>query len=256
MKALLRTLRISWRTLLLFAHILLGIILTLLFVNRDLPPGSRASRLTLWWHARACGIFGASLQRHGEINPGTTLYVCNHISWFDIPALGSQLPAHFLSKDEVARWPVVGWFATRTGTLYIRRGASGAAQRSMNEIRDTLQQGGNVILFAEGTTSDGSTVRRFHSRLLQAAIDAGAQVQPVAITYPHPQGVHPHAPFLDDTNLAESAGGIMGGEPMQVRIECLAPVNAADYGRNQLASICEAQIREVVERVYRQGRKD
>lgn len=250
MGKILRTLRISRRTALLTVHVLIGIVLALLFVNRELVPGSRASRLTLWWHGRACRIFGAKVSISGDVNKAPTLFVSNHISWFDIPALGACLSAHFLSKDEVAAWPVVGWFAARTGTLYIRRGAKGASQRSTEDIRNALSQGGNVILFAEGTTSDGRSVRKFHSRLMQAAIDAGADVQPLAITYPHELGVHPYAPFIDDTNLAESAGGIMGGPPMQVNIMMMPAFNATNYSRDQLAQMCEQQVRAQVERAH------
>jgi len=243
----LKPVRIIWRFILLLLHVLTGFILAVPFVNKSIRPGSFAATLTLWWHRRVCNIFGVQVQVEGAMNSTPTLFVVNHISWFDIPALGSRIPVHFLSKDEVNSWPIIGWLAQRTGTLFIKRGARGAAQQSIDDIRQVLQQGNHVIIFPEGTTTDGNSVRRFHSRLLQAAIDAGAQVQALALTYPHPSGVHPKAPFIGDTQLLESTLGMMSERRMDVGIHFLSSIDASQYNRDQLAQMTEDEIRHMVE---------
>jgi lyso-ornithine lipid O-acyltransferase len=242
-----KPLRIGWRFLLLIIHIFTGLFLAIPFLKNKIHPGTFAATLTLWWHARICRIFGVQRKVYGEINQTPTLFVVNHISWFDIPALGSTLPVHFLSKDEVNSWPLIGWLATKTGTLYIKRGCRESAQQSMNDIREALENNGHVILFPEGTTSDGTSLKRFHSRLFQAAIDANAQIQPVAIRYPHPDGVHPKAPFIGDTQFLESTLDMMSEANMDVTLHFLKPMNACDFSRDELAQASKKQILEIIQ---------
>lgn len=246
----LRPVRITWRFILLLLHVVTGIILAVPFVNKSVRPGSLAATLTTWWHGRLCNIFGVRVAVSGTMNSLPTLFVVNHISWFDIPALGSRIPVHFLSKDEVNSWPVIGWFAQRTGTLFIKRGARGASQQSIEDIRQVLKKGSHVMIFPEGTTTDGTTVRRFHGRLMQAAIDAGAQIQAIALTYPHPRGVHPNAPFIGDTQLLESTLAMMSERRMDARIRFLDSIDAKSYSRDQLAQMAEDMVRNEVEREH------
>jgi len=246
MKHLKRPVRIGWRMISLILHILLGLLLAALFLRKAIHPGTLASRLTLWWHTGLCKIFGVQCSTLGNINRPATLFVVNHISWFDIPALGSKIPVHFLSKDEINSWPIVGWLARQTGTLYIKRGRRGAAEQSINEITDTLNRGGHVIIFPEGTTTDGTSVRKFHSRLFQAAIDAGAPVQPVALRYPHPDGVHPKAPFIGDTQFLQSTLDMMSEKQMHAELEFLTPIESQGLNRTELAKQCQDRILEAI----------
>jgi len=154
-----------------------------------------------------------------------TLFVMNHISWFDVPVLASQQPLHFLSKAEIKKWPLIGWLANRAGTLFIQRGTHGAAQKSLEEITECLQSGGSVVIFPEGTTTDGTTVKRFHGRLLQSAIDAGVKVQPIALRYPHEDGVNPLVPYIDDMTFMDSLLGLTRASPLEVELTFLTPIS-------------------------------
>jgi len=234
--------RISWRLSLLILHIFTGLFMAIFFLRKVVHPGSLAARFTLWWHQRLCNIFGMRKSVHGNINQQPTLFVINHISWFDIPSLGSSVPVHFLSKDEINSWPLVGWMAEKAGTLFIKRGFKGAAEQSIKDITQALLNGGHVIVFPEGTTTDGSSLARFHSRLFQAAINAKAQVQPIALSYPHPDGVHPKAPFIGDTQFIESLIDMISEKSMDVRLDFLQPVNASEYSRDELAEIAKQLI--------------
>ena len=96
----------------------------------------------------------------GERRP--VVFVSNHSSWLDVPVLGGRLDACFVSKDEVSGWPVVSTVARLGRTVFVsrRRGATGNERDSM---RGRLAAGDNLILFPEGTTSDGSRVMPFRS---------------------------------------------------------------------------------------------
>ena len=256
MKHTVKPIRISWRFLLLILHIFSGLIMAVFFLRNANHPATMAARLTLWWHQRTCKIFAVKVKTFGKINSRPSLFVVNHISWFDIPALGAAVPVHFLSKDEVNSWPIIGWLAGKAGTLFIKRGGHGAAQQSIQDISYALKNGGHVLIFPEGTTSDGQSVKRFHSRLFQAAIEAGAPVQPVALVYPHDEGVHPKAPFIGDTQFLDSTLDMMSESEIQAEIHFLSPIDSTGISRDQLAAVSQQEIQVLVEKLHGISDKD
>ena len=129
----------------------------------------------------ACRCLGLNIHQHGSPSNDTVLFVSNHISWSDIPILGSLAPIRFLSKAEVGQWPLIGWLARQAGTLFIHRGG-GQARRVRGQIIENLQAGENVLVYPEGTTSAGLTVLPFHGLLLRAAPESKTPIQPVTIT--------------------------------------------------------------------------
>jgi len=145
----------------------------------------------------ACRCLGLEVHVHGAQPSGNALYAGNHISWTDIPVLGSLQPVRFLSKSEVAHWPVIGWLARQGGTLFIKRGA-GQARQIKTAIGEKLSAGESVLIFPEGTTSAGLTVLPLHGLLLKAAADSGVPVQPVTISYRRNNHPDHLAPFIGD----------------------------------------------------------
>ncbi|VAW65626.1 Acyl-CoA:1-acyl-sn-glycerol-3-phosphate acyltransferase [hydrothermal vent metagenome] len=225
--------------------------LTLLFMRNGIHNSSIAPRIYLWWNIKLCKIFKAHINIHGLRNNDNkaTLYVMNHISWFDIPVLASQQPLHFLSKAEVRSWPFIGWFANRAGTLFIQRGVSGAASKSLSEITHCLQHGGSVALFPEGTTTDGSSIRKFHGRLLQAAIDAKIEIQPVALRYPYKNGINPYVPYVGEMSFMDSLFGLTQSKPLNIELHFLPPIvqhleHPDAVSRKQLALLAHNAIAE------------
>ncbi len=174
-----------------------------------------------------------------------TLFVANHISWLDILVLGHLVPVHFLSKDEVKNIPIIGWLATRAGTLYIKRGCRISASGSSSEITAVLAQQHNSLIFAEATTTDGH-IKKFHSRLMQSAIDAHAMVQPVAIFYPRkiqnsrgPQAhvieINPVTLFLGDASAGDSFDLISRAPGIDVEVHFLEPIHSKGKTRDEIA---------------------
>ena len=157
-------------------------------------------RLTRWFLARLSGALPFKVEVRGELPQGPHLWVGNHVSWTDIPLLGQLLPISFLSKAEVRTWPLAGWLAHKAGTLFIRRG-SGDSTLLARQLHRHLEAGRQLLIFPEGTTTDGQQVRTFHGRLLTGAIEAGVPLQPVAIRYRRDGEIDLIAPFIGDDDL-------------------------------------------------------
>ena len=114
------------------------------------------------------------------------LFVSNHVSWVDVVVIGSVTPVAFVAKREVASWPLVGVTAKMQRTVFVDRGRRHQTGDAVGEIVKRVASGTSVVLFAEGTSSDGNRVLPFRSALLGAIEDqsgAGILMQPMAITY-------------------------------------------------------------------------
>jgi 1-acyl-sn-glycerol-3-phosphate acyltransferase len=114
---------------------------------------------------------------------GPMLLVSNHISWLDIGVMHAARHCRFVSKADVAHWPLVGTLARGAGTLFIERESRRDAMRVVHQMADALRAGEVLAVFPEGTTGDGTTLLPFHANLLQAAISADAPIQPVALSF-------------------------------------------------------------------------
>lgn len=123
-------------------------------------------------------VEGRPLGRH-------VLFLANHVSWLDILLLAGVSGAAFVSKAEVARWPVIGWLAGLHDTIFVARSERSAVRGQADTLRDALAQGRPVALFPEGTTSGGEHVLPFRASLLASLYPplAAVRVQPVAIDY-------------------------------------------------------------------------
>lgn len=132
---------------------------------------------------------------------GPVLLVSNHQSWLDIPVLHAARHCRFVSKAEIAHWPLVGHLAHAAGTLFVQRSQRRDTQRTVQAMVQALQQGDIVAVFPEGTTSNGRELLPFHGNMLQAAIEANVPVQPVAIAFLEgARGEMSYAPCEADAN--------------------------------------------------------
>ncbi|WP_273428274.1 lysophospholipid acyltransferase family protein [Marinobacter sp.] len=165
----------------------------------------------------ACRCLGFQIRVHGATPERNVLYVSNHISWSDIPILGSLTPILFLSKAEVSDWPIIGWLAQQAGTLFIKRGG-GRARRVRASITEKLQAGESVLVFPEGTTGFGLTVLPFHGLLLGAAADCESLIQPVTISYRRAGRPDHLAPFVGDDAFHSHLVTLLKQPPTQVDV--------------------------------------
>ncbi|WP_343598136.1 1-acyl-sn-glycerol-3-phosphate acyltransferase [Acinetobacter sp.] len=168
------------------------------------PNAPENTRYVQWFCRRLCQVFNIDVQLHGcSAERSPALWVSNHVSWLDIPVLGSGARVFFLAKAEIEQWPLLGKLAKGGGTLFIKRG-SGDSVRIREEITQFLKQGIPVLFFPEATTSDGTYIKRIHGRLLGAAIEAQRPVQIALITYVNQQGeLDQTAPYFGDISFAD-----------------------------------------------------
>lgn len=216
-------LRASFRTLRVFLYLWYGIWLTLRYGSWDgLDQRLHAARRR--WYRRALQWSGVEIESTGRLVDGPALVVANHVSWLDIPVLGTSSDVRFLSKSEIARWPLIGWLARRNGTLFIRRGAH-ESETIIRDITAALRAGQQVAIFPEATTTRGDEVRHFHARLFAAAIESGAPVQPVAFDYGRePDGSPPAASYSGGDRLVPHAWRLLSRENTAVRLHILPPL--------------------------------
>lgn len=155
------------------------------------------------WHGMACMVFNIKVRHVGvprDHDETPTLFVSNHLSYLDIIVMGAHMDAIFVAKSEVADWPIFGFLAKLQKTIFIRR-----TREAMNEskimIGNVLRAGNNVILFAEGTSTDGRSVKPFKAGLLEVMYepDIAAQLQPVAIVLDSVGGKNPDDQTVRDT---------------------------------------------------------
>jgi 1-acyl-sn-glycerol-3-phosphate acyltransferase len=150
-------------------------------------------RLPLIYHGWVIRLMGFRVSVTGERSrQRPTLFVANHVSFVDIEILGALIEGCFISKADVARWPLFGWLAKLQRTVFVDRRVS-STHHQRNAIRDRLEEDENLILFPEGTTGDGNRALPFKSALFSVADYAGAHgplaVQPVSIAYTRLDGM-------------------------------------------------------------------
>jgi len=250
-RAALRPLRYFWRTPLLLLHALIAVPLALAVFNplarRMRVGGERLDhRMTRWWSGRIVRIFGFRVRRIGEPLPGAVLFVANHVSWLDIELMHSERMMCFVAKAEIARWPLIGWLATRAGTIYHQRGSAHSLGAVMERVVARLGEGMAVGIFPEGGTGPGDRVRTFHARIFQVATDAAVRIQPVALCYGDGGRMNLSVPFGAKENFLQNFLRLLGGPSMEASVHFLAPVEASDDGRRQTAEAARVSIAQAL----------
>jgi 1-acyl-sn-glycerol-3-phosphate acyltransferase len=231
------------------AHLVSG----LATIRRAFPRTGRKGRRRLIrrWSARLLALLGVERRTLGDatlLAQAGRLLVANHVSWLDIFVINATHPARFVAKSEIRRWPAIGALVAGVGTLFIERGRRRDTHRINEQLREALTAGELVALFPEGTTSDGSRVLAFHGSLLQAAIDAGGAVVPVAIRYRDAAGRRSSAaPYVGETTFLRSLLAIVAERRTIAEIEILPPLEAAGRTRRELAREAQALIRTALE---------
>lgn len=214
--------------------------------------------LPMFWQGLMCKLFGLQLHIHGKMPAGRPLLlVSNHISWTDILVLGSLGQISFIAKSEVKSWPVFGVFAKLQNTIFIERDQKNKSGAQAEAIATRLQEGDVLVLFAEGTTSDGNHILPFKSSLFGAAKvalldapDGQVLVQPVSIAYTKLHGIamgryhRPVAGWPGNVGLVKHLMGIISAGAIDVEVTFGEPhVVTKATNRKNLAATIETEIR-------------
>lgn len=242
----------------------LGIPLQVLFLRL----GGPYARFPVAYHRLCCRILGLRVVTKGQpVKDRATLFISNHSSYLDIPVLGSLLPTSFVAKTEVGGWPVFGLLARLQRTVFVDRTARHRADEQRDSIAGRLQAGDHLVLFPEGTSSDGNRTLPFKTALFAVAatqVDGKPlTLQPVSVTATHLDGLPlGHAwrslyAWYGDMELPPHLWQLvrLGGR-IQILVEFHPPVSLADFSsRKALADHCWRTVAAGVERAVK-GRED
>jgi 1-acyl-sn-glycerol-3-phosphate acyltransferase len=238
----LRTVVALWRLLCVVGMVLRGLWLAGVVMPRRDAAGRHA--IVQHWSTQMLRCLGVEVRVNGNAAAGAVLMVANHVSWLDIPALHASTPrARFVSKSNIAHWPLLGRLARAGGTLFIERERKRDALRVVHEVAGALRQADAVAVFPEGTTGAGHGVLPFHANLLQAAITTVTAVQPIVLRYSEPgQAVSIAAQYIDDTTLGESLMKVCRARGLVVDVCFLAAEPPGELDRRTLAETLRERI--------------
>lgn len=249
--------------------ILVGLILAplqWLAVRLHLPL---AHTLPLLFHRTALFALGLRVYERGRRPAaGAVLILSNHASWVDICVIGSLLPVVFVAKAEVGTWPVFGSLARLQRTLFVDRTRRSRTAEAVQAMAERIADGDPVVMFAEGTTSDGNRVLPFKTALIGAARDAMAQagdavtLYPLAVTYTHQHGIplgregRPFVAWHGDMALMPHLGRLLQNGGLDAQVEWGEPIAfGPDTDRKAACRAAEQQVRRIVTNALR-GRID
>lgn len=143
------------------------------------------------WARGVAAIVGLRVSIHGEAPRAPFILVSNHLGYLDIITLMSRTPGVFVSRADLAGWPVLGVLARAVDTIFIDRKLRRDVARVNTLIHDVLASGKGVLMFPEGTSSEGREVLPFRSSLLEPAVSNGQAVSYATLSYATPDGAAP-----------------------------------------------------------------
>lgn len=217
-----------------------------------------------WYHRRVCRLLGIRLHIDGVVpRDAPVLLISNHVSWLDIPVISAVAPVSFIAKREVGTWPFVSWLAKLQRSIFIDRTQRADIPKVAARMRARLMQGDTLVLFAEGTSSDGNRVLPFKSSLFAIAAAGGAaaaldqdtearppQVQTLSLVYTHIHGVPLSRAdrnligWYGDMDMGGHAWSLLKAGPIDVVIKVSDPVNLDEFAdRKALTRHAEALVR-------------
>ena len=208
------------------------------------PPREQLPRYIQTFCKKMASSFGVKVVQVERVPQYHGLWVSNHVSWMDIPVVGTVSPAFFLSKAEIGEWPVFGKLAKAGGTLFIERG-SGDAGSVADQITTFLKDGFSVIFFPEATTTSGKKIKRIHGTLLQSAIDAGVPVQPIVIAYVNNDGTLSEAlPYFGKLTMKESIKRVLDSRDVCAYVLPLESINPEGKTKSELTNLLQKRMQD------------
>ena len=208
------------------------------------PPRETLPRYIQTFCRKMAGSFGVKVVAIEPVEQHHGLWVSNHVSWMDIPVVGTLSPAFFLSKAEIGEWPIFGKLAQAAGTVFIERG-SGDAGSVAAQIASFLTEGFSVIFFPEATTTNGKKIKRIHGTLLQAAIDADVPVRPLVIAYVDKDGTLSEAlPYYGKLTMKQSLKKVLDSKDVTAYVLPLEPIDPKGLNKSELTNLLQTRMQE------------
>jgi 1-acyl-sn-glycerol-3-phosphate acyltransferase len=217
-------------------------------VSLRFPRLSKAERLLeiQRWACQLLAILEIEVQSNKPAEADFAgLVVSNHLSWLDILVLQSLMPGTFVAKTEVRRWPVVGYLAHACATIFVDRSSARSARSMVADTASAITQGYAVIVFPEGTSSDGSSLGAFHANIFESAIQARSRVQLLTLRYQDRASGKPAAAahYIDDMTLVSSISRVTASSSIQAQVHIGECLSVLGHTRKSLALHAHARIR-------------
>lgn len=200
-------------------------------------------RRALWLQQAARSVLRCldiEIQFRGE-PPVCGLVVANHLSYLDIVIISAVMPCFFVAKMEIGAWPFFGRAARTGGTIFLDRSSLASAKSVAVQITERLRLPVPVLLFPEGTSTDGSQVLPFHPRLIDPATKAGAPITAAAIRYVIQSGMEERdLCWFDDEPFIRHLWKVLGANGFLAQIKFGEPRIYSD--RRAAARLTHAEI--------------
>lgn len=216
-------------------------------VRRGWGSTKTISHVVRNWNRGVAAIMGLRVRVEGEL-PAVDggLVVSNHLSYLDIIAHGAVLPIRYAAKSEIAGWPLLGWYLGLSRPVWVRRQSKQASQRTLEEFAETMKAGMNLIVYPEGTSTDGkSGILPFKSTAFEAAIMGNAPIIPVLISYKEVEGRQTPC-WYGDMTLVPHVWQMLRFPSIEATVRFLKPIYPEGRQRKELAS----HVREEMLRAY------
>ena len=237
----------------LFVFVIFSIplIFAVLFFGKLIPFFGKW--LPVIFHKLLIWLLSVQIEFEGEINKSNNcnLYISNHISYLDIPILGSNYPLRFVAKSEVEFWPLFGFLAKLARTIFISRNRFDSLNQK-SKIFKSLSSDEKVFIFPEGTTSDGNRVLDFKSSSFSALEGKNLIIQPIVILYSELNGIpinrwlRPVIAWYGDMDLKPHLSALVNLRSIRARLIYLDKVNAKNFSsRKNLCKHLENKIKKV-----------
>jgi 1-acyl-sn-glycerol-3-phosphate acyltransferase len=200
------------------------------------------------WCREVLDVLSIRLNLRGEWPPekvSSVIFVANHVSWVDILVINACRHVRFVAKSEVRQWPLVGWMAARTGTIFLKQTSPRELARVSKSVTASLQRGDCIALFPEGTTTDGSALQTFHSGLIESAIASEALIWPVGISYHRLDGsLDTDITSAGSQSFASSIVNLLARPATRVQLAFTDPVESSVSDRRELTVWCRKAIEQ------------
>ena len=242
---------IFYSKLVLFTVLSALLIVSSVLFGKIIPPIEKW--LPVFFHKMLLWLLSIEVEIVGESNRSRNgnLFISNHLSYLDIPILGSKFPLRFVAKSEVKSWPLFGFLAKKGRSIFIRRNKTESFNQK-NKILDVLSSGEKVFIFPEGTTSDGNRVLKFKSSSFSSVENQNFIIQPIVIVYSDLNGIpinrwlRPMIAWYGDMNLKPHLSKLVGLISIKAKLIYLEPINTQNFdNRKDLSIQLENKIRKV-----------
>ena len=243
--------------LIFYLKLVLFTVVSVMLITLSVLFGKITSSTEKWlpvlFHKMLLWLLSLEVEIVGEINQSnkSNLFISNHLSYLDIPILGSRCPLRFVAKSEVKSWPLFGFLAKKGRSIFIRRNKTDSFQQK-NKILDVLTSGEKVFIFPEGTTSDGNRILKFKSSSFSSVEKQNFIIQPIVIVYSDLNGIpinrwlRPMIAWYGDMDLHPHLYKLIRLKSIKTKLIYLKPINTNNFkNRKDISNYLEDKIRKV-----------